>query len=63
MGNGTDRNAKLGETLEDVVGDGDCVASNRGLQVLLRLEGLQFMTKTGNLDLEVCDRLESHSTF
>ena len=63
MDNGTDRNTELGETLEDVVGDSDCVTSNGGLQVLLRLEGLEFMTETGNLNLEVCDRLESHSTF
>ena len=54
---------ELVETLEEVVGDGDCILSDRRLESLLGLEGLQLMTKTGDLDLEVGDGLESHSTF
>ena len=60
---GTYCDTKLDETVEEVVGDGDSVFSDRGLEALLWLEGLQFMTKTGDLDLEVRDGLESHSTF
>lgn len=57
------RYTELNETLEQIVGDGDSIASDRGLQSLLWLESLQLMSKTGDLDLKVGDGLESHSTF
>lgn len=58
----TDRYTELGETLEEVVCDGDGVACDGGLEGLFRLNGLQFMSETGDLDLEVGDRLEGHSS-
>ena len=49
--------------MEKIVGDGNGIASDRGLQSLLWLESLQLMSKAGDLDLKVGDGLESHSTF